>query len=106
MTKTMTIGGERFEVIRPRKFEPDAYHRDYRGRRTLLDYYDRPSDIKQAIWQEWLDWERDNPEVYDMRVTSASGFAFTIGAYYVDTETGEIIGYFKITKDHNRLYLF
>lgn len=106
MSKFIEVGGIGFEVIKPHKVDPSEYHKDYLGRRTLWDFYDRPSDIKVGIWEEWLDWESDNPEVRDMRVTSASCFMFTIGAYYVDPETDEIIGYFKITRDHNRLYLY
>lgn len=103
MAKTMVIGGEYFEVIHTSKFD-DMDNRDYCGRRTLWDYYENPSDIKEEIYAEWMQWECETPEVYDLRVTSASCFMFTLGGWYVDPETGEILGYIRITRDHNRVY--
>lgn len=105
MAKFIEINGEKFELINTKK-PIDERHKDYLGRRDLFDFYDRPSEAKQVIWDEWQTWERETPCVYDMRVTSASHFMFTIGAYFVDVKTDEIIGYFVITRDHNRLYMF
>lgn len=107
--KWIEINGEWFEVIHSKYTDDMIEHHDhdYRGRKTLYDFYDRPSDIKQRIWEDWLDWAAQTyPVVSNMLVTGASHFSFTIGAYYVDPDTNEIIGYIKITKDHNRLYLY
>ncbi len=108
MGKTMVIGGETFEVIRSRRTDDYVvWHTyDYFNRKTLYDFYKKPSQAKQDIWEYWLDWQRMNDCVDSMRVKSASCFTFTISAYYVDPDTYEIIGYFKITKSHNRLYLY
>ena len=106
--KTLEIGGEVFEVIRSSKTEDMLkwHDRDYLGRKTLYDFYDNPSYYKERIWEDWREWQAQNwPMVSNMRVTGASCFTFSIGAIYSDPETREILGYFKITKDHNRLYL-
>ena len=105
MSKFIDINGKTFELINTKK-EVDLRHHDYLGRRTLFDFYDKPSEAKQAIWDEWLTWEHETPCVYDMRVTAASCYMFTLGAYFVDVKTDEIIGYFTITREHNRLYMF
>ena len=108
MGKYENIGGKDFEVIRSSKTQNmiDWHGKDYRGRRTLYDFYDNPSSAKVSIWEDWKEWAAQvYPRVYNMRVTGASCFTFSIGACAVDPETYEIIGYFKITKDHNRLYL-
>lgn len=108
MEKYENIGGMYFEVIRSSKVDDMLnWHEDYRGRRTLYDFYDRPSATKKSIWEEWLDWAAHNyPMVSNMRVTGATCRTFSIGAYCCDPDTYEIVGYFKITKDHNRLYLY
>lgn len=109
MTKYQNIGGMYFEVIRSSKVDDmlDWHNNDYLGRRTLYDFYDNPSAIKENIWDEWLGWQAANyPTVSNMRVTGASCFTFSIGAYYCDPETYEILGYFRITRNHNRLYLY
>lgn len=106
--KTLAIGNEVFEVIRSSKTEDMiSYHGcNLRGRKTLYDFYDNPSYYKERIWEDWREWQAENwPMVSNMRVTGASSFTFSIGAIYCDPETYEILGYFKITKDHNRLYL-
>ena len=106
--KTMQIGNEVFEVIRSGKTEDmiAQHDHDFLGRKTLYDFYDNPSIYKERIWEDWREWAAQNyPQVSHIRVTGASCFTFSIGAYYCDPETYEIIGYFKITKDHNRLYL-
>lgn len=106
--KTLEIGGEVFEVIRSGKTEDMiSYHGcDRRGRKTLYDFYDNPGAEKRSIWKDWQEWAEQNyPVVHGMLVISASPWTFSIGAFYRDPETYEIIGYFKITKDHNRLYL-
>ena len=106
--KTMEINGEVFEVIRSKCTVGmiDHHGHDYLGRRSLYDFYANPSMDKRDIWSNWCDWAAwSYPQVSNMYVTSASSFSFTIGAYYCDSETYEIIGYIRITKDHNRLYL-
>lgn len=106
--KTMKINGEVFEVIRSKYTVDmiDHHGHDYLGRRSLYDFYDNPSRYKRGIWDEWLEWAAQSyPQVSNMYVTSATTFSFTIGAFYCDPETYEVIGYIKITKDHNCLYL-
>lgn len=106
MSKKMEINGKRFDVIKPRTCVPDAYHKDRRGRRSIWDFYRNPSKKKEDIWSAWKSWADSTPEVKDMRVTGANCDTFSIGAYYIDPDTEEILGYIKITKCYNRLYLF
>ena len=104
--KTLKIGDEVFEVICSKHTQGYInYHLRNYDERDLFDFYENPSYIKQTIFNEWYDWFVDNYCVDKLEVVGGSCFTFTIGALYIDTETLEILGYFRITKDHNRLYL-
>ena len=105
--KTMVINGETFEVIHSGKTQGFInYHLRNYDERDLFDYYDKPSYIKQRIFNDWYDWYLDTYGVDKLEVVSASTFKFTIGALWLDPDTLEIIGYIRITDAHNRLYLF
>lgn len=108
MARTEIIGGYCFEVIRSkhtdRMIEQHGY--DYLNRTSLYDFYDNPSSYKIAIWDEWQEWYKNNDCVTNLAVIAGSTYAFTIGAFYIDPETLEILGYFRITRDHNYLYLY
>ena len=104
--KTMTINGETFEVIRPRKYDPRVAVeavKDCAGR-DLSYYYDRPSTNKQAIFDEWQEWYATAENVFYFGVCSANTFNFSISALLTDS-TG-VIGVITITRDHNRVHLF
>ena len=104
--KTKEIGYEVFEVIRSKHTQGYInYHLRNYDERDLFDFYENPSYIKQRIFNEWYDWFVDNPCVDKLEVTCGSCFTFSIGAIYINPVTYEILGYFRITKDHNRLYL-
>ena len=102
----MTINGETFEVIKPRKFDVrKAIERLSRNtRKDLYAHYEKPSKKKIEIWHNWLDWALETP-VDCFNVTSANTQQFTIEGVLYDEETGEDIGLICITKSHNRLYL-
>lgn len=104
--KTLEIGGEFFEVIRSKHTDGYInYHLRNYDERDLFDFYENPSYIKQRIFNDWYDWFVDNSCVDKLEVIGGSCFTFSIGAIYCNPETYEILGYFRITKDHNRLYL-
>lgn len=104
MTKFMEINGEMFEVIKS-KYTPELIERHwkYYSGRTLDHYYQKPSAIKKAIFEEWRDWSSD-PCVWAFEVISGSHFFFSLGAI-LKNEHGYDIGYIKITKAHNYLYV-
>ena len=107
MTKYTEIGGIAFETIKSSKTqEMINYHVRNFSRKDLFDFYVKPSDIKTRIFKEWYEWYLNTEGVYRFEVTSGSSHAFTICAIYSDYETLEIKGFIKITKDHNRLYIF
>lgn len=108
MSKYHEINGRLFEISRSKGTKQDvidSHTYDYLGRRSLFDFYQQPSTAKEAIWAGWKNWAEHTDCVEDMRVKSANTFMFSIGAYYVNPDTGEIVGYFYITPAHNRLYL-
>ena len=83
----------------------------------IYDAYQKPSEAKVSIWNEWVDWARDvnmldgTYEVLDLRIGSASCFMFTVVAvireFAVD-ETGNRIAVatyiMRVTKYHQYLY--
>lgn len=84
---------------------------------NIYDAYQKPSEAKVYIWNEWVSWAKDvnmlngTYEVRDLRIGSASCFMFTIVAtireFAVD-ETGNRIAVatyiMRVTKYHNYLY--
>ena len=106
MTKYTNINGVDFETIKSSKTQNMIdYHMKYFMHRDLYFYYEKPSDIKREIYLKWLKWylDRDNTVTF-FEVINGSPFNFSIGAILLD-EYNEPIGYIKITKCHNYLYL-
>lgn len=103
MTKYKEINGVDFEVIKSDLTEGaiNSHVNNYRGA-TLNDYYQKPSNIKQAIYNKWLEWAACD-EVHYFEVSSGSPFTFTLSAIYHATNGEQ--GYIHITKAHNSLYL-
>ena len=54
--KTITVHGERFEVIKPKYPQHHYDMLEYHAGRPLDECYDRPSPAKQEIYGHWLDW--------------------------------------------------
>lgn len=107
MTKYTEIGGIAFETIKSSKTQGMIdYHVQNFSYKDLFDIYAKPSDIKKRIFEEWREWYLNTDGVYRFEVTSGSSHAFTICAIYRDVETLDVIGFIRITKDHNRLYVF
>ncbi len=103
--KTIEICGETFEVIKPRK--PISDFSVYTRYRTLNDYYQKPSQSKISIYNEWCEWlnevfNSDNGYVTNFGVSSANTFQFTL-TFRLEWLDNIYVGY--ITRDHNRLYL-
>lgn len=74
----VTINGETFRIYKPRKYQAQKqYFEKYDGM-DLYNYYERPSETKQAIWHSWDMWARDTAEVLTFGICSANGFRFSI----------------------------
>ena len=105
--KTMTINGETFEVIHPRKYNPRAAVeavKDCAGR-GLSYYYGRHSTYKQEVFDEWREWYAGADNVSDFGICSANTNTFSISALLHD-DADDVVGVITITKAHNRVHLF
>ena len=104
MKKQMEINGKMFEVIKSKYTEKmiENHWKNYSSK-TLDYYYQKPSEIKKEIYAYWRDWSSD-PCVWAFEVISGSCSCFSLGAI-LKNEHGYDIGYIKITKAHNYLYL-
>ena len=107
--KTEKIYGETFEVYKVKdikEFFPDfRYHY-----LDIYSAYDKPSEIKCAIWDYWKNFglfsnEKSKYWIGIPVITSRNCFMFTITFNVYDIETNEFVGIAKITKEHNKLYL-
>lgn len=103
MTKFTTINGVDFET---HKSKYARTNRIMHNPKRLEDCYDKPSKYKEGIYYEWMEWFDQTENVYSFGITSYNTFSFSLGGVLFDLETGEDIGYIRITKDHNKLYLF
>lgn len=106
--KTVTLNGELFEVVDSRKYpvtvdRVNNYMERYTGK-DLYSFYDRPSHIKQSIYDAWLSWCRTSGgNASYMQVSSANCMQFSIDAIWCDDN--EYIKYMlHITKAHNYAY--
>lgn len=100
--KSITINGEVFKVVKPRKHFPIEYNPN--AGRTLQDCYEHPSIAKQNIYEHWRKWYMNADSVYDFGITSYNTFSFSIGAiYWLD---GKPKGFLHITPAHNTITLF
>ena len=103
MTKYKDINGKKFRVIRSKYTQGMIY--SHQANVTLDDVYGTYSYAKRCIEFDYRTWASETPEVMGIGVKSHNCFTFTMGAWYVDTETLEIIGYISITPAYDTLYL-
>lgn len=83
------------------KKSPIPYETSLNGYHNIYDAYNRPSDTKVAIWEEWFLWFHGNDGT--CVVSSKNSAFFTIEGYVTDKESGK--RYFAyITHANNRLY--
>ena len=104
MTKYQNINGVNFEVVKSKY--TDSMIKNHKNALRLSDFYETYSYRKRIIEEEWREWASGAPNVCGIGVQSANTFSFTMGAWYIDTITLEIIGYIQITPCHERLYLY
>ena len=65
---------------------------------TIWNAYEKPSEIKQSIWENWVLWSHMNSGT--IWIESRNCFKFTISGVVVNSETGEILG-IHITDTNN-----
>lgn len=114
MSKTIEIFGRNFEVVTSKKYpvtiETVNRYMDSFSHKDLYNFYNRPSDVKQRIWEEWRKWcfesrytESNNDTIQYMQVASANRMMFTIDALVFDDK--DYIKYMlHITPSHNYAY--
>lgn len=105
MKKSKELNGVVFEVVKSKHTQDMIdFHREYE-RKDLCQCYANPSEAKREIYTEWVNWAFGMfPDVWNFGITSYNQQTFTLGGILY-SEDDEIIGYLKITKAHNRLYL-
>ena len=105
--KYTNINGIDFETHKSKRTKEmiDWHMKNYLNR-DLYDHYEKPSNSKLEIYKNWLDWYLSTDYVLAFEVTSANIFGFTLGCVLVEPKTIKIIGYIRITKEHNYLYTF
>lgn len=94
MKEFKIVNGTRFEVMKQIEIERRA------TRHTLIYCYDRPSEIKQEIFECWENFVRNNfKEFWNFGIESYNGFMFTLGwttpegEYYVTKTRQEFYPY-------------
>lgn len=105
MTKYTDICGIDFETHKSKHTKQMIEAHLNRPIKLLNNCYKKPSATKQAVYNGIRRLFGDSRQVSRLSITGYNTDFFTMGALYLDYETGEIIGYMKITKDHNYLYL-
>ena len=91
-----------FEVIKPRtQYDYKAIY-GIGDENEIFHHYTKPSQTKQEIWCDWVQWARDTKGVVGLRISGANCMSFSIKGWYIENENEY---YIWITKSHNRLYL-
>lgn len=105
MSKYINIGGELFEVIKPRKREVEKQHRGQWDYANIWQAYEKPSAAKVAIWEYWYNFFGDETHRFgNPFISGRNCFSFTVVCNVYD-ENSDFIGVARITRGHNRLYL-
>ena len=105
MTKTYrVIQGRSFEV---KKVSGDMLNymadRVIKGYQLLHDCYDRPSEAKRDIYNDWMTWAGNIYTMYSFGITSYNTSCFTLGGV-IEKSDGKL-EVLRITKAHNIVYV-
>ena len=95
--KLVTVNGINFEVMNT-KTNPYSW-----GKSDIYELYQRPSAIKVAIWEDWLNFFRNLGYIDTIRV-HGNCMMFSIVADIVSKDGNRYN--FYITKAHNKVYIF
>lgn len=105
MSKYISIDGEWFEVIKPRKRVVVPVYPTQWDYTDIMQAYDKPSEYKKDVWNYWHDFMGGDGYRFGCPfISSRNCFTFTV-MFNVYDENFEFVGVARITRDHNRLYL-
>lgn len=103
MKKYIELNNETFEVKKVKsKLHPLEY-------RTLVDCYNKPSEIKRSIWSYWINWMIQlDKKATDMRLGSLTVISyncvmFTLGCNVYNNDNN-LIGQLYITKTRQEFW--
>lgn len=98
--RTLELNGVTFKVTKPRN-PVRPFSGWFCDENAIYNCYDRPSEYKVAIWNDWLKWARETDGVTGFEISSYNCMQFTISGFYVDENGNEYNIY--ITKSRNEL---
>lgn len=103
MKRYIELNNETFEV---KKVKGELHPLEYR---TLVDCYNKPSEIKRSIWKQWVDWilqlDRNSTDMWfgSLTVVSYNRNFFTLGCNVYNNDN-ELIGQLYITKTRQEFW--
>ena len=103
MKRYIELNNETFEV---KKVKGELHPLEYR---TLVDCYNKPSEIKRSIWKQWVDWilqlDRNSTDMWfgSLTVVSYNCMMFTLGCNVYNNDD-ELIGQLYITKTRHEFW--
>lgn len=104
--RTLEINGINFEVTVPRKGTIVCIDRLARtSGLDLSSYYERPSEYKKAIYNDWFSWyiDTNDKQIAEIRYFGVSGAnCMQFSLSFLVEYNGKIYVAW-ITRDHNRL---
>ena len=99
--KTMEVNGIVFEVTQARKYESSRILFIKKSTGQGLSYfYNRPSETKKEIYNEWERWAYETKGCEYFGITGANCMTFSIG-FLLEYDEHYYIGI--VTKAHNKL---
>ena len=107
--KKIELNGRIFEAREKyRDFKGETVEQYFNPRYTyndIFDAYDRPSQAKIEIWNDWERWARE--QGFSVWIESRNCFMFTIGFVGYIHETDETITEYRgiITPSHNKVVI-
>lgn len=103
MKKYIELNNETFEV---KKVKVELHPLEYK---TLVDCYNKPSDIKRSIWSQWIEWlvqlDKNANDMHfgSLTVVSYNCMMFTLGCNVYNNDN-ELIGQLYITKTRQEFW--
>ena len=103
MKKYIELNNETFEV---KKVKGELHPLEYK---TLVDCYNKPSDIKRSIWSQWIEWlvqlDKNAIGMYfgSLTVVSYNCMMFTLGCNVYNNDN-KLIGHLYITKTRQEFW--
>lgn len=97
--KTINIGNEYFTLHTRTTVDASKLGNYSNSTADIYKFYEKPSKAKVSIWNEWVEWAKENNA--EISIASGNHHTFTIqGKVTVDN----VLYYVYITKTANHLY--